>query len=300
MAFAWSVNNTPANGGAAMFLFKTLMKAQGYTVPSSSDGTTYNSSGDQITTNTSGAGGIQNAQAWFILKHPTIPGKQWCYQNNATPGTSAANWRIKHSYLAGFSGGTPGATRVPSAADEVIMIGGGTDAAPTFAAIFGADGGYRFNCGCDSTTGSFFSFAFPTGGGPSTHGMFMDPVVPLNVADTDPYVTGCAQSNGFQMTGGMSAGSTWGSYGGVVTGAPPALSAVAEQTTFVTNPFDSKDVAQFIRFYKSSANFKGRLTNYFYDTVAHTTPTLETFVTTNDTVIVGAWAIPWSGVAITI
>ena len=55
-------------------------------------------------------------------------------------------WRVKFSYSAGFTGGTPGATRVPSATDEGLYLGSGTDAAPTGTAMFAADAGYRFHC----------------------------------------------------------------------------------------------------------------------------------------------------------
>ena len=116
-----------------IFDLKTALKLKQWSVLSSSDGTTYNSTGDQITTATTGAGGMNNTNAWFRIQAPPIGGvtRELCIQR-----TTVNNYRLKYSYSAGFTGGTPGATRVPSATDEGVFFGSGTDAAPTGALLF--------------------------------------------------------------------------------------------------------------------------------------------------------------------
>ncbi len=113
---------------------KTMLKAAGWLVMSSSDGTTYNSSGDQITQSGTGAGGINNTNAWFRIRCPLVNGvnREFTLQRTNTD----TSWRIKYSYSTFFTGGTPGATRTPSATDEGVVLGSGTDASPTGGILF--------------------------------------------------------------------------------------------------------------------------------------------------------------------
>lgn len=133
MAKQTSVNNAYSNGVTCLFQMKEFFKLHGWTVPQSSDGTTYNASGDQITGDGAGAGGLNNAKAWFILEDPGAE-RQFCFQKTSLAVRYA--WRIKYSALDGFTGGSPDATETPSATDEAILIGGGTDAAPTYTNFF--------------------------------------------------------------------------------------------------------------------------------------------------------------------
>lgn len=119
------------NGVTSIAIMHYLMalkegaKQAGWTVPSSSDGTTYNAAGDQITQVGSGAGGLNNLNAWFRLRSPA--GLEYTFQVT----NASTNVRIKVSDAAGFIGGTPGATQTPSATDEGIVLGSGTDASPS-------------------------------------------------------------------------------------------------------------------------------------------------------------------------
>lgn len=142
------------SGDQQNYYLKTQLVARGWTVKSSSDATTYNSSGDQISGFASGANGLANASAWFRIQCPSMGGatKELTFQRS-----SATNWRIKYSYSAGFTGGTPGATQTPSATDEQILLGGGTDAAPTYAALYSGTNKYGFiTCGDSSEGYSFY------------------------------------------------------------------------------------------------------------------------------------------------
>lgn len=150
MVWTFEVNKNPTSGGDLVFIIKTMLKAKGWTVPRSSDGTTYNSTGDQITHNGSGAGGMSNNNAWFVIKAPNH-NREFCFQGNGDTG-----WRVKYSGGDGFTANQT-ATRVPSATDEAVMHGTGTDASPIlstmidggtlqrfYAIVGGADEGYSF------------------------------------------------------------------------------------------------------------------------------------------------------------
>lgn len=126
------VNSVPATGAIAIFKVKTLLKAAGWTVPRSSDGTTYNSSGDQITTGASGANGLANNSAWFVIQDPGGR-RQYMFQRSTTNPV----WTIKFSELAKFTGGSPSATVAATATDSQTLWNAAT--------LFDADGTYRFH-----------------------------------------------------------------------------------------------------------------------------------------------------------
>ena len=120
MAFVLN-KTTPATGAVAMYELKELLKLAGWTVLSSSDGTTYNSGGDQITSGASGANGMANNNAWFRIRSPAGAGAvSFTFQR----GTTNLAWRIVRSRTAGFTTGSPSATVVPSASDGGTMLGG--------------------------------------------------------------------------------------------------------------------------------------------------------------------------------
>ncbi len=126
----------PATGAKAMWAFFAAMLAQTWGKKADSDGTTYSATGAQVTSGGSGAHGLANTLAWVRIQ--TASGFEWCIQR----GSTNRLWRIKSSLATPFTGGAPSATRVPSAAGEVILLGGGTDAVPVFATLFPADATY--------------------------------------------------------------------------------------------------------------------------------------------------------------
>lgn len=186
MSFTQFIENTPATGSVAMYDLKEMLKAAGWTVESSSDGTTYNASGDQITGGGSGANGMANTNAWFRISNPD--GVEYVIQR----GTSNRMWRIKASAVATFTGGSPGATQVPSATDEGVMLGSGTDASPTFELLFNTDASYRHKGGADNASPyGFWSAAFPTGGGATNHFFGHEPLTGVEPTDGSPFITYC-------------------------------------------------------------------------------------------------------------
>lgn len=128
-----TINNLATNPvyALAMFLSKNLLISAGWTVGGSGDGTSYSAVVDLLTT----AQIIHdNARSWIRLIAPfeDSPGnrQEWTFQ--LVSSSSIFNHaRVKHSRSAGFTGGAPNAITTPSATDEEVLRGGGTDAAPT-------------------------------------------------------------------------------------------------------------------------------------------------------------------------
>ena len=131
MALVHNVNVLVTTGAGTVFNLLTTLLAAGWTVPSSSDGTTYNSSGNQISSAGSGANGLDNNRAWFRVRDPGGR-REYIFQR----GLNSGAWRVTFSELDQFVTGSPSATVVPSAADSQTLIGSGTDASPTFSAVW--------------------------------------------------------------------------------------------------------------------------------------------------------------------
>lgn len=187
MAFQYSVNNTPATGSVAIFLLMQNLIAAGWTVLGSSDGTTYNPSGNVITSGSSGAGGFGNADAWFRIQCPVANGatREFTFQHS---GASNATLRIKYSMAAGFIGGSPSATETPSAGDQEIILGGGSDSSPTFATALPADGTYRFHTAAgDISVGyGFYYITLTTGTTTTNYSMVMETLQSSTFTSGDP------------------------------------------------------------------------------------------------------------------
>lgn len=166
MAYTFSVGTIPGTGPIAMYLLKTTLVTAGWTVKSDSDGTTYASGGGQVTSGGTGANGLGNNNAWIRIQAPAVGNntREITIQrsNTAPAGTGNTQWRIKYSANAKFTGGSPGATQTPSAADEVVMAGAGTDASPTFqSTLFTTDNTYRISIAAGGVT-EYYSFAMWT------------------------------------------------------------------------------------------------------------------------------------------
>ena len=148
MTLFFNINAVAATGSEAIFKLKGVLTASGWTVPSSSDGTTTNFVGvDQITIPGAGAGGMTNSGSWFVAREPGTSNRSWCFQR----GSTSLIWRIKISPSKGFTGGIAAATRVPSAIDETIVWGAGSDITPTHATFLPTDGTYRWHAIADNT-----------------------------------------------------------------------------------------------------------------------------------------------------
>jgi hypothetical protein len=112
---------------------KTQLKLAGWVVKSSGDGLAlYSATTDIITVRGTGAGGM-NANAWYRIQAPDggIEIVMQFIAGSASGSGTAATQRGKYSAAAKFTGGSPSSTQVPSATDEGVFSGGGTDAVPT-------------------------------------------------------------------------------------------------------------------------------------------------------------------------
>lgn len=158
MAKFSDVNNVPATGAESVYRLKEVLKAAGWTVVESSDGTTFSAvNGDTITSGGAGAGGFNRTLAWMRLRDPGAR-REIVFQRIASN-----SFRVKFSELARFTAGAT-VTVTPSATDEFVRAGGGTDASPTGATNWissGTDGNYRFHCIAQSTpTGNVYPWYF--------------------------------------------------------------------------------------------------------------------------------------------
>lgn len=200
-----------------MFRLKKLLKAVGWTVPSSSDGTTYNAAGDQITTDGSGAGGLDNNNAWYRLQDPGGR-REFVFQRS----TNEYTWKAYYSALAKFSGGSPDAVTLPTATDEVQVIGSGG----SFDGSWGWGGvsvsNYKWHIGADNAAvGGVYGFYIVSRQlttGNSHRRLVLDPLKvgsypdgTVGDADADPAVVWMASGTAFGV-GSPSIG-TWYKYG---------------------------------------------------------------------------------------
>lgn len=220
MAKFTDVNNieslTGVASATAFFRLKTVLIAAGWTVTSSSDGTTYSAVADVITTGATGAGGLGNTNAWYCIQEPGGR-RQFTIQHLTT-----TFFRVKYSALAKFTGGTPGALQTPSATDQQILVGGGTDAAPTGLLYFNT-GNNRVMVIANSTPISgvypFQLWVMATPGSANTTGaLALEPMAPgsYDSADADPCVIfACTTSSGGNSLPGAMASTVngWLAYG---------------------------------------------------------------------------------------
>ena len=187
MAFSFTVNTVPANAAVAMYSFLANLVASGWTQVTASDGTTYPTT---LTSGNSGAGGLNNSLAWFVVKQPGAQAREFCIQITSGAPATTYQYRIKYSKSAGFTGGAPSATQVPSATDEVVIYGSGSDAAPGFATLFQGNNGFTFNTASDPALG-FWMLANQQGTGTLQTGFMLDVMQSATVpaGDVDPAVT---------------------------------------------------------------------------------------------------------------
>lgn len=325
MSLQYTINGIPATGAVAVYNLKTALKAQGWTVPRSSDGTTYLSSGDQITSGSSGANGLANSSAWFVIQMPTANGvnRQFCFQRSTSQNTQ---WRVKYSYSAGFTGGSPSATVTPTATDQVVIQGAGTDGSPSYSTIYPSDGTYRQNIAVDSATPyGFWEVVFPTGGGVPNHNTIWDPMLSGSApsSDTDPYVFICGGGNSVTQMSGTTANNmsiyqslnqptpfaylgtpgTTSNYVGVAAqqyAGITAGSATYAHTATGTQPFSSKDDIWPVIYLRNNSQtspigYKGVSSLLSWISTNRSTGDTLTVVTTSDYIVFGAFVAAWNG-----
>ena len=174
----------PASAGEVMYRFSLVLIAAGWTVPGSSDGSTFSQAGVNKWTGATQAG---TTNAWIRLQDPAGVVEHLFQCISAT----TFHWRT--SATVKFTGGSPAAGVTPSATDEAVILGSGTDASPTGATMLGTtDGNYRiWLCAGDSTIGYGFYFAATTQNVVTQQALLFLDVMKASTfpaADTDPAV----------------------------------------------------------------------------------------------------------------
>jgi len=202
MAYTFSVNNIPLTGSVAVYQLVSTLVSAGWLKKMDSDGTTYSSTGVQVTSGASGTNGLGNSNAWVRLQSPPTNGGTIVNQTREITfqrGTTDLVWRVKYSASALFTGGTPGISQTPSSTDEVFMAGGGTDASPTFYALFNTNQTYHWNVACGGFADGYsfigWSVAAGTLNGAATN-IFLDVLASgtYPATDVDPAVMHCDNS----------------------------------------------------------------------------------------------------------
>jgi hypothetical protein len=309
MSFVFD-KSTPATGTVAIFNVKACALAAGWSVPKSGDATSYFSSSDGLTTSSSGAGGLGNAGAWFIIRDPAAA-REFCFQR----GTDTT-WRIKYSASAHFTGGSPAAGVTPSATDEVVLHGGGTDASPSYSALLGTNNTYRWNVGFDNAAPyGFWAAGFLTGGSALSGAIILEPVVG-DAADTDPCVI-------FTFNGAWNSASYYGTSGtrgwlsnthttssNFVTIAAGTIydngnAGLLFPVTVVTNPFSGNDEVMTIPYARRAGatapqGVKGVGRNIKWVGLSRSNGDALTVSTTRDYIVYSGLALPWDGTVPTV
>jgi len=175
-----------SNSTSALFKFKTFISSTNlWSVKSCGDGLSYiNSVSDGLTTSSSGAQGFGNSRAWLVLSNATGSGGSLCFQR----GSSDNQFRVKYSPSVGFtSGGSSDTT--PSASDEKVLLGSGTDASPTFASLFRTSGS-QLKCHflCDPIAGSWVMFGNAFSQNTISFLHVFEKIQNTNSQDAHPYV----------------------------------------------------------------------------------------------------------------
>ena len=167
--FSHDVSLTAATTGLYEFKRQSLVSTYGtynWYVTTSGTGSAgnYAQSGDVVTS----ASVLANTGAWWVMRGKGyIDGGTTYYQQLCWQTDGAGNVRLKRSARAGFTGGSPSASRVPSATDERVVWGGGTDASPTYAALWPTSAAW-YQARYDEATDSIWALAYPSGGAAPT------------------------------------------------------------------------------------------------------------------------------------
>jgi len=308
MANFWKVNQTSTDGAVRVWDLIETMLAAGWTMPNASDGTTMEA--NRVTGPGSGDYGLGNTRAWVRLQDP---GGLTEYTIQRTT-TNNNTYRIKRSVAAKFTGGAPDATTTPTATDETIVKGSGTDASPTGVAMFTTTNS-RHHCMAENTGYyDFYLINYPAGGG-TCNGIFAQDTVESfgGILDTDPVVVivGSNVNNSTMVGNVLQSSPAVGVYGYLgATFAPMRTSSIIVWNTggFFTssqgnNPFTGKDDIVPLFFGRLAADtapngMKGASTKIQVSSVIRASgDTFETVTPRDRIVLWDSWTIslPWNG-----
>lgn len=131
-----NTNQVPLNGETSLFMLKSLLKTAGWTVSACGTGTA-GTPASGTTDLLSSSAIMTNARSWFCVRIPS-GSRGFTFQHDAT-SNATVSWRIKYSPGGFATTGTQVNNTTPgpvTGSEEIILLGGGTDASPTFAALW--------------------------------------------------------------------------------------------------------------------------------------------------------------------
>ncbi len=301
MTYQFSVNNTCTSGTDALYNLKELMKTHGWTVPSSSDGTTFSGSSDIITSGNTGAGGLGNTNAWIVLTQPSAvlgSTRQICLQNLSSGGNGTI--RITYSYTGNLTGGS--ASTTPSSADVKTIYN---------TTLFASPAPNRYNMMVnDASPYEFYIFTFPTSSTSNISTIVFSSIISYPVEELDPYVFYVKNSGGsptsFQYEDVIGANfPAWMGKGNSretflnIAGMAPTLRNVTNSKVIgnleVNHVTGNDDILPIFCGFPSYG-IKGIISIIFW--AASTRTSYDTFSvnSTKDFIILRACILPWSGV----
>ena len=186
---------TPAHGTAAIHTLITALCSAGWLVKAWSDATTYTGSvslsSNPYSGSGSGAGALGNTSAWFRIAAPD-GSREWMFQRGANDYT----WTVSRSRT-GFSGGSPGATTLPTDATTGQAIFSATQ-------LFDSTMAQRWLVSTESSSPyGFVAFTVQTGGGAVRTILFDEPLASGSTETGDDDV---AVFGGYYNATGFSAG----------------------------------------------------------------------------------------------
>jgi hypothetical protein len=297
---------------AYLYYLKQLLVALGAVVTVSS-------------TRTSGTGTSANAAAnsdqwtdvykamygssYIGIRLPAVRGitRRLCIQVDATGPGSGFNARVKIAWGGDYTtsgGGT--ATQVPAVSGEGIVLGGGTDASPTFAAWGPNTGDYIFQgLGYSDSPMGFVALMYPPAGSASGGAGWFFAMDPL---EDSSYESGCddvvlikfaqATPDAASLAAEVAcfARSQLG-LGGVAWSALKMLAVGSIPGSAAAEPRTNKKPTARIRYARdtSPADSFGLSRLFRWFGPASSVPRTGTLLTTKDKLIIGPLCLPWDG-----
>lgn len=313
-----TTNQIPLNPETSIFMLKSLLKTAGWTIAACGTGT-----GGTATSGTtdllSSSVIMTSIRSWFCVRRPSAT-QSFTFQHDATANNSTT-WRIKYS-PGGFAttasqtnNTTPGPV---TGSEEIILVGGGTDNSPTFAAAFAGNTPlYRTNIIADNLAPHGWWFAqWPIGGGSvASNAMVFDPMLSgsYDVLDVDPYIHYFRTTSPFQAAGLCSPiNGPFGYFRRGLTGATGSIfmaqrfiqggsaPVVVIPGALPTNIYTGQDEVFLIPYARSIlqgvwSGWKGFGTMMKWVGQVHNCGDTLNISTTRDHIVAGQCALSWSG-----
>jgi len=299
--------------GTALFNLKECMKQAGWTVIACGTGSGGASYTDDVGPRITEAVIHGTNYCWWAIQAPT-GGKVLVFQR----GDYRQVWRVKTIYADGITGGdadtTPSAV---SAAKEYVILGGGTDASPTFTDMGNNENDHVAHVACDNASPYSFYVAsyrpgtLVTGMGP----LLMDGVSDGASGDVDPcvyYMKGGYDAYNWRRNTTLTAWNVkawakngsltwtkWYSYSGFLVGYAGTMSSSGMPLNMGVNMWSTNDQYTPVLWgtpsYGGVSQYKGMSGVLKFTGTDRTCGSTRTITTTMDHIQIGEYLLPWDG-----